>query len=59
VGLGSDVCEVIGFKMAERLPEWQEGPMDLAFNLRTNTYMNRTTPQLNLLDFRSGTTGVP
>lgn len=54
VGLGSDVCEVIGFKMAERLPEWQEGPMDLAFNLRTNTYMNRTTPQLNLLDFRNG-----
>ncbi|MEI6166310.1 MAG: single-stranded-DNA-specific exonuclease RecJ [bacterium] len=55
VGLGSDVCDVIGFKMADRLSELQEGPLDLAFNLRTNTYMNRTTPQLNLLDLRSGT----
>jgi len=55
VGLGRDVCDVIGFKMAGRLKELPEGPVDLAFNLRANTYMNRTTLQLNLLDFREGT----
>ncbi len=55
VGVGSDVCDVIGFKMASRLNDLVEGPVDLAFNLRTNTYMNRTAPQLNLLDFRRGT----
>ncbi len=55
VGLGADVCDVIGFKMAGRLAELTEGPVDLAFNLRANTYMNRTTLQMNLLDFRKGT----
>lgn len=55
VGLGRDVCDVIGFKMAERLDELADGPVDLAFNLRANTYMNRTSPQLNLIDFRKGT----
>lgn len=55
VGLGHDECDVIGFKLAERLAELEEGPVDLLFNLRANTYMNRTAPQLNLLDFRRGT----
>ncbi len=55
VGIGSEVCDAIGFKMAERLKDLPEGPVDLAFNLRTNTFMNRTTLQLNLLDFRKGT----
>lgn len=54
VGLGHDVCDVIGFKMADRLGELPDGPVDLAFNLRANTYMNRTSLQLNLLDFRAG-----
>jgi single-stranded-DNA-specific exonuclease len=55
VGLGADVCDVIGFKMADRLSELADGPVDLAFNLRANTFMNRTTLQMNLLDFRKGT----
>lgn len=52
VGLGRDECEVIGFKLADRLAELEAGSVDLLFNLRVNTYMNRTSPQLNLLDFR-------
>jgi len=55
VGVGVDVCDAIGFKMADRLKDLPEGPVDLAFNLRANTYMNRTTLQLNLIDFRNGT----
>ena len=55
VGVGGDVCDAIGFKMADRLSELPDGPVDLAFNLRANTYMNRTTLQLNLIDFRNGT----
>jgi len=55
VGVGHDVCDAIGFKMADQLKDLPDGPVDLAFNLRTNTYMNRTTLQLNLLDIRSGT----
>ncbi|MEI6563566.1 MAG: single-stranded-DNA-specific exonuclease RecJ [bacterium] len=52
VGVGADVCDAIGFKMADRLAETESGRLDLAFNLRANTYMNRTSPQLNLIDFR-------
>jgi len=55
IGLGGDVCDAIGFKMADRASELGDGPLDLAFNLRANTYMNRTTLQLNLIDFRNGT----
>lgn len=55
VGLGRDECDVIGFKLADRLAELEKGSVDLAFNLRANTFRDHTTPQLNLLDFRSGT----
>ena len=53
VGSGPDSCEAIGFNMADRLAEFPEGPLDIAFNLRTNTYLGRTSPQLHLEDFRA------
>lgn len=52
VGVGGSSCEAIGFNMGERLAQFPEGPLDLAFTLRTNTYLGRTTPQLHLQDFR-------
>ena len=53
VGLGGQHCDVIGFNMADRLDQLPQGPVDLAFYLRSNTYMGRTSPQLQLLDFRA------
>ncbi len=45
--------EAIGFNMAERtLPD---GPVDLAFHLRKNTYRGQGTLQLQLSDFRAST----
>jgi single-stranded-DNA-specific exonuclease len=52
VGVGKASCDAIGFNMGERLAQFPEGPIDLAFTLRTNTYLGRTTPQLHLQDFR-------
>lgn len=54
VGQGSRSCEVIGFNMAERLESFPAGPLDLAAQVRTNTYLGRTTLQLQLLDLRAG-----
>ena len=53
VGVGSDSCEAIGFNLGDRLADFPEGPLDIAFMLRTNTYMGRTSPQLHLQDFRA------
>jgi single-stranded-DNA-specific exonuclease len=50
VGTGTGRCEAIGFGMGDR--DVPEGELDLAFQLRQNTYMGRTMPQLNLVDFR-------
>ncbi len=47
---GTRRLEAIGFGMAER--ELPEGPMDVAFMLRKNTYMGRETLQMQLVDFR-------
>ncbi|MEI6150441.1 MAG: DHHA1 domain-containing protein, partial [bacterium] len=52
VGMGAQTCEAIGFNLADRLPDFPEGPLDIAFMLRRNTYLGRTSPQLHLLDFR-------
>lgn len=50
VGSQARPLEVIGFNMARRpLPD---GPLDLAFMLRKNTYLGRDTLQLQLVDFR-------
>jgi single-stranded-DNA-specific exonuclease len=49
IGVGSWQCEAIGFGMGERpIPE---GELDLAFTLRENVYMGRTSLQLQLRDF--------
>lgn len=53
VGVGKASCDAIGFNMGERLAQFPEGPIDLAFTLRTNTYLGRTTPQLHMQDFRA------
>lgn len=53
IGVGGAMCDAIGFNMADRLAEFPEGPLDLAFTLRTNTYLGRTSPQLHLQDFRA------
>ena len=53
VGVGKASCDAIGFNMGERLAQFPEGPVDLAFTLRTNTYLGRTTPQLHLQDLRA------
>ncbi|MEI6148287.1 MAG: single-stranded-DNA-specific exonuclease RecJ [bacterium] len=50
VGVGSRQCEAIGFGMGER--EVPSGELDLAFVLRENNYMGRTSLQLQLQDFR-------
>jgi single-stranded-DNA-specific exonuclease len=52
VGVGGASCEAIGFNMADRLETFPPGSLDLAFTLRANTYLGRTTPQLHLQDFR-------
>lgn len=52
VGVGGDSCEAIGFNMADRLDNFPEGAIDVAFTLRNNTYLGRTSPQLHLQDFR-------
>lgn len=50
VGVGDRQCEAIGFNMAERpVPD---GPLDIAFTLREDTYQGRATPQFHLKDFR-------
>jgi single-stranded-DNA-specific exonuclease len=50
VAAGADVCEAIGFGMADRpVPE---GPLDLAFSLDRDTYMGRNCLQFRLADFR-------
>lgn len=48
---GSRACEAIGFNMGDR--ELPEGPMDIAFTVRWNTYQGRRTIQLQLQDFRT------
>lgn len=53
VGVGNSTCEAIGFNMGERLKDFPEGSIDLAFTLRTNTYLGRTSPQLHLQDFHA------
>ena len=42
VGSGPRTCEAIGFNMAGRLSDFPQGPLDVAFMLRTNTYQGRT-----------------
>lgn len=50
VGLGNQQCEAIGFGMGDRVVP--DGALDLAFVLRENAYLGRTTLQLHLQDFR-------
>lgn len=47
---GGRACEAIGFNMGDRAVP--DGPLDVAFTVRRNTYMGRTTTQLQLQDFR-------
>ena len=47
---GSRSCEAIGFHMASR--EVPQGAMDIAFTVRRNHFMGRSTVQLQLQDFR-------
>ncbi len=50
VGVGHAQCEAIGFGLGERpVPD---GDLDLAFTLRENVYMGRTSLQMQLQDFR-------
>ena len=50
VAAGGSQMQAIAFGMADRpLPD---GPMDLLFALESNTYMGRTSLQLNVRDFR-------
>jgi single-stranded-DNA-specific exonuclease len=48
VGVGPTQCDAIGFGMGAR--EVPGGELDLAFTVRQNTFMGRTSPQLHLLD---------
>jgi hypothetical protein len=50
VGIGNRQCDAIGFGMGDR--EVPDGELDLAFVLRENSYMGRTSLQLQLQDFR-------
>jgi single-stranded-DNA-specific exonuclease len=52
---GGRACEAIGFNMGAR--EVPQGPLDVAFTVRRNTYQGRTTTQLQLQDFRAADTG--
>lgn len=47
---GSRSCDAIGFHMADRTVP--EGAIDIAFTVRRNQYMGRSTLQLQLQDFR-------
>lgn len=47
---GSRSCEAIGFHMADRAVPVE--PIDIAFTVRRNQYMGRSTLQLQLQDFR-------
>ena len=51
VGLGGSQMPAMAFQMGDR--EVPDGPLDLAFQLRENTYMGRTSRVLNIRDFRS------
>jgi hypothetical protein len=48
---GGNACEAIGFGMGERVVP--DGPLDVAFTVRRNTYQGRTTVQMQLQDFRA------
>lgn len=50
LGTGAVQLDAIGFGMGER--EVPPGPLDVAAIIRKNTYMGRTTAQLQLRDFR-------
>ena len=50
VASGGTQLSAIGFNMADR--EIPDGPLDIAFHLEENTYMGRSSLQLNLKDFR-------
>jgi single-stranded-DNA-specific exonuclease len=50
VASGGTQMNAIGFNMADR--EIPDGALDIAFHLEENTYMGRSSLQLNLKDFR-------
>jgi single-stranded-DNA-specific exonuclease len=51
LGDGETSMEAIGFDMADRgMPD---GPVDVLFHLKENTYGGRTTLQMHIKDFRS------
>ena len=49
--------EAIGFGMGDR--EVGDGPLDLAVNVRQNTYMGRNAVELSIKDFRPAVPGPP
>ena len=53
VGMGARQCEAIGFNMADRLAGFPEGAVDVAFSVRMNTYLGRSSPQMQVQDFRA------
>ena len=56
VGGGKDIRECVGWEQADRIGDLNSQPIDIAYQLKVNTFRNQRRVQLVLKDFRQSMT---